>query len=114
MYILHSSSVSFAWAGVSGLDTHIPFVFELCRDSQALSGQCGSLMSTGVASYVYVDPSVVGCCHSVALEHGSEAEVEFGTGSVWDSHGASAPCEISNPPSFLCWRYPEFCSWSAI
>ena len=34
----------------------------------------------------------------VALEHGSEAEIEFGTGSLWDSRGGSVPCKLSNPP----------------
>ena len=49
----------------------------------------------------------------VALEHGSEAETEFGTGSLWRSCGGSVLCEISNPPSFLYWRYSEVDSWSA-
>ena len=36
--------------GVSDLDTHSPFVVELLRESQPMSGQCVSLMSTEVAS----------------------------------------------------------------
>ena len=42
--------------GVTGLDTHSPFVLELSREGQPLSGQYVSLMSTGVASYGYAAP----------------------------------------------------------
>ena len=54
------------------------------------SGQYGNLMSMGVASYQYAAPQVVRCCPAVALEHGSgqlvalehgsEVEIEFVTG----------------------------------
>ena len=43
-------------SGVLGLDTHSPFVVKLSRASQPLSGQCGSLMNMGVASYGYAAP----------------------------------------------------------
>ena len=77
------------------------------------SGQCGSLMSTGVASYGYAASWGVGCSSSVALEHGGEAEVEFGTGSLWGSRGGECPLrnfqstlfpllEVSGGLQFVC------------
>ena len=46
----------------------------------------------------------LGCCPSMALEHGSEAEFGFDPGEVMRG---SVPCEISNPSSSFAggiWR----------
>ena len=41
---------------VGSQHTLSPFVCELSRDSLLLNGQCGSLISMGVASYGYAAP----------------------------------------------------------
>ena len=43
----------------------------------------------------------------VALEHGSEAGTVWALAHCGAVMGGSVPSKISNPPSFLYWRYPE-------
>ena len=88
--------------------THTPrFVVELSRDSQPLSGQCVSLMSTRVASCGYAPPQHVGCCHSMALEHGSEAEIVSGIGSLRGSHEGECPLRNFQRILLPLWEVPR-------
>ena len=80
--------------GVGSRHTLPHFVVELSMDSQPLSRQRVSLMSMGVASCGYAPPQHVGCClraRDAALEHGSEAEIVSGIGSLRGSHERECP-----------------------
>ena len=96
-------STPWAWASQGlgcQISTHTPpFVVVLSRDSQPLSGQCVSLMSTEVASCGYAHPQRLGCCPSTALEHGSEAEIDSGISLLWGSD--EGDCSLQNFQTIL-------------